>query len=348
MPQLIALIPAYKPSPEVVRIASELAASGLFGEVVAVDDGSGPESSAIFDALAALPGVTLLRHAVNLGKGAALKTGFNHVLCNHPHCAGVVTLDADGQHLTADALAVGRSLLEHPDALVLGVRAFSGDVPLRSRFGNECTRRIFAFLTGRSVSDTQTGLRGIPRALLAPLLRIAATRYDFELEMLVRAVEGKIELVETPISTVYLEGNASSHFNPLLDSFKVYFVFTRFLSVSLVSFLGDYLLYVILLAVFRPDPVVLHVVLRAFTSLGNFVLNKYYVFKSDRPFMREYVAYLVTAGVVLLVTTSLMVLFTGYYGLSPALVKPLAELFGFFTSFAVQRLLVFGEDRDNA
>ena len=105
-----------------------------------VDDGSGPGFRDIFASVAEFPKVQVLRHAVNLGKGAALKTAFNHVAVHLPGPGGVVTADADGQHHPDDIERVARRLERHPDSLVLGSRSFGKDVPLRSRFGNIATR----------------------------------------------------------------------------------------------------------------------------------------------------------------------------------------------------------------
>jgi len=76
------LIPAYCPGPGLIALVQALVSP--VHPVVVVDDGSGPDYRPVFDAVSAQPGVTLLRHAVNLGKGAALKTGINHILCEFP------------------------------------------------------------------------------------------------------------------------------------------------------------------------------------------------------------------------------------------------------------------------
>ena len=91
--QLAVLIPAYKPSAALVALVRDLAGRGM-NAIILVDDGSGPEFRAIFDQAAQFPGVHVLRHAVNLGKGAALKTGINHALCTFPDLIGIVTADA--------------------------------------------------------------------------------------------------------------------------------------------------------------------------------------------------------------------------------------------------------------
>ena len=123
--------------------------------------------------LSSNPSATLLRHAVNLGKGAALRTGINHILTHGPEEAvGVVTADADGQHLALTSSRVAEELSREPDSSDPGVRSFQDDVPLRSRIGNLLTRNLVRAVIGRKMSDTQTGLRGIPDALARDLLRL--------------------------------------------------------------------------------------------------------------------------------------------------------------------------------
>src|ERR1017187_9886466 len=99
--QLAVLIPAYRPSPGLVDLVRNLSARGV-PAILLVDDGSGPEFRGIFDQTALFPGVQVLRHAINLGKGAALKTGINYALCVFPGLTGIVTADADGQHHPED------------------------------------------------------------------------------------------------------------------------------------------------------------------------------------------------------------------------------------------------------
>src|SRR4051812_208504 len=162
MPPSVVLIPAYQPSPRLVGLIRELRSSGDF-PIVVIDDGSGAEFAELFADVAAVPGVNLVRNAVNLGKGAALKNGFNYALLAFPDAVAFVTADADGQHLTSDILAV----LEKSESpgMVLGARSFTADVPLRSRFGNIVSKYVYRLLTGIYLQDTQTGLRSVPRPL---------------------------------------------------------------------------------------------------------------------------------------------------------------------------------------
>ena len=229
------VIPAYQPSetlPDLIAAIHGHPESPI-EHVVVVDDGSGSEFSPVFCAVQNMPCVTLLRHAVNLGKGAALKTGFNHALLQFPDSAGIITADADGQHAPEDVVQVARALVETPDRMILGTRGFSGDVPLRSRLGNAITRRIFRVFTGSDVPDTQTGLRGWPVAACRDSLRIAINGYDFELECLLRAHRWNQDGIRhVPISTIYTDDNRSSHFRPIRDSARIYRVFFRYCASS--------------------------------------------------------------------------------------------------------------------
>lgn len=227
------VIPAYRPDPVLGELVRALVAEALVSqneaEIIVVDDGSGDGYRPDFDALAALAGVTVLRHGRNRGKGAALKTAFRHVLeqgADPDH--RLVTLDADGQHAVEDVLAISEAGRRAPGALLLGVRDFAApDLPLRSRFGNTLTRRVLRWSHGLELQDTQTGLRCLPADFAAECLDIAANRYEFELECLLLARARGRAIGEHPIRTIYLEQNASSHFRPLADSWRIYRVIFR-------------------------------------------------------------------------------------------------------------------------
>lgn len=231
---VVVLIPAYQPGRALIDVAGELARAG-FRAIVVVDDGSGPGYAGIFAAVSALPGVRVARHAVNLGKGAALKTGINAALVEYPGLTGIVTADADGQHDPGDILAVARLFAENPGALVLGARAFAGPVPVRSRIGNSITQGVMRVVAGQRLSDTQTGLRAVPRGLAERMLSVPANGYEFELEMLIAAKHLGFPVLEQPIRTIYEAGNPTSHFEPLRDSMRIYFVLLRFGLISFVS-----------------------------------------------------------------------------------------------------------------
>jgi glycosyltransferase involved in cell wall biosynthesis len=118
-----------------------------------VDDGSGPDYRDIFRRAGEYPKVRLVRHAVNLGKGAALKAGINYAMCVFPDLQGVVTADADCQHHPDDIEQVADALAAEPDRVILGTRTCSAGVPLRSRVGNVVT--VMRALVGQNVRIVQ-------------------------------------------------------------------------------------------------------------------------------------------------------------------------------------------------
>ena len=237
------LIPAYRPGETLATLVADLRRREAT-PIVIVDDGSGEEFAAVFARAAAYPNVHIVRHYINLGKGAAIKTGLNHAMVLFPSCTGVVTADADGQHLADDILAVGARLEAEPRKLVLGVRSFDESVPLRSKIGNGATRMLMRLVVGQKLADTQTGLRGIPAELVPLLLRLPSSGYEFELDMLIACKHQSCAIVEEPIRTVYIEGNQSSHFRPIADSMRIYFLLFRFGLLSLLTAALDNVVFI--------------------------------------------------------------------------------------------------------
>ncbi len=339
----IVVIPAYKPESALLTLVDTLGNAGF--SLIVVDDGSGEAYANLFQTLANRSFVQVIYHAVNLGKGQALKTAFNAFLMQFPNsCPGVVTADADGQHLPFDIHHLARSLKENPHALSLGVRTFKKGVPLRSRFGNNLTRFIFRLLLGKSLQDTQTGLRAIPREFLKKLIGMPTQGYDFELDMLISASKQKIKFLEVPIQTVYIDANKSSHFNPLIDSLKIYFVFFRFLLFSIISGLIDF--FAFSFGFMLTEKIFLSETLaRLFSGTCNFLLNKELVFKSKQNFFPEALKYSLLCGVNLIFSYTLITSLV-YFGANVFLSKMLALIGLFIANFAIQKLLVFSRSEE--
>ncbi len=340
------LIPALKPARSLLEVMDALLVSDKVESLIIINDGSPAEYDAIFQEAANRPRTVVLRHAVNLGKGAALRTGMNHFLCHASSGCVLVTADADGQHLPQDILSVSAQAENNSRELVMGARAFSGDVPLRSRFGNDLTRWIFRALIGIKVTDTQTGLRAIPRALMPVLLRLKTKGYEFELEMLICAARSRTPITAVPIQTVYLDGNQSSHFNPLLDSMRIYFIFARFLSSSFISSVLDFVIFAIVLHT-TGNLVGSMATARAVSGTLNFMVNKNLVFQSRSEWRRllvKYVAMEIVLGTAALLFIHALCSLSGW---SPYIAKPLVEILLFIGSYAVQRNLIFDMTPDD-
>ena len=315
------IIPAYEPDEKMIRLLQTLQESGI-ERIVVVDDGSGNEYRNLFEQAKQL-GAIVLTHAVNLGKGRALKTAFNEVLNRYPEAIGAITADSDGQHTPACIQKCMEAMEKEPEKLILGCRNFDQDnVPAKSEWGNKITRQVLKYLCGVAVSDTQTGL--------------------------LEAGEQKVGIREVPIETVYLNDNKGSHFNPLLDSARIYLVFAKFLFSSLSSCIIDLVLFALFCSLTKermPEAVsyiVVSTVLARVVSAGyNFFLNYRVVFKSSGAMWKSAVRYFVLAVVQMLASAGLVSLLYGVLGGSEVAVKILVDVFLFFISFLIQREIVY-------
>jgi glycosyltransferase involved in cell wall biosynthesis len=338
----IVLFPAYKPTSDLEDLVRQLAIDDRVGAIVVVNDGSGPAYQHIFEMVAAVKKTHVLTHVINLGKGAALKTGLNYAACQFPEAVGVVTADADGQHVPADILRLACSLIEDPAAFAIGARMFSRDIPFRSYLGNRLTGFVFACLTGRHLHDTQSGLRALPKSLIPSVLRIEGQRYDYEMSMLFYAATKYPAILEIPIQTVYLENNKSSHFNPVVDSAKIYYKVIQFYASSALAALLD-------LIVFGVAMKLTHNLLLSFlvgrlliAAFVNFNINRRLVFQSKANLFRSLARYYFTFAIFAAVSFSVIrVLIAG--GMQPVLAKAIVETLLSVLSFGVQGIYVFAE-----
>ena len=238
------------------------------------------------------------------------------------------------------------------------------DIPLRSRFGNKLTKVIFRLFSGVKINDTQTGLRGIPASLLPDLIKLKTTGYDFELDMLIFAKEKHITIKEIPITTVYENGNSSSHFNPVLDSLRIYFVFFRYLWVAVLSFIIDFTMLEIFMKILEvPDApsnnqieqisltvITANVLARLVSSTFNFILNRRFVFKSNANIFDEYKKYFVLVIYVLIINNAVFYFLlnndalqdiTGLGAVFLEITKLITELITFFITFVISRTIIF-------
>lgn len=360
MKKPLVLIPVYKPDQQILsRIIEEVGRLDIAG-ILLVNDGSGPEYDAVFAYLAAAYEIKFLSHEKNQGKGAALRTGFKYVNRFNIPCSHVVTMDADGQHLSCDVQKVMEDAQDFPDALVLGVREFKGKVPLRSRLGNKATYLMFRGLVGQKVTDTQTGLRAIPVGLLDRLIRLASDRYAYELEMLLTLIQDKVRVREVPITTVYEDNNSMSSFRPIADSVLVYrtlflwwfaFRFKQMLKYSLsgiFSTVADFGTYILLIN-FSIGFVTASILARFLSVLIHFSANKYFTFSyKDAPNLMEVGKYIVVAAFNLSASILLIYLFTRYLFMGEVVAKVVAQMMLFFATYALLNGFVFLRTKDKA
>jgi dolichol-phosphate mannosyltransferase len=333
----------------------ELKALG-FAKIVVVDDGSGETFSKIFEDARREHGCEVITHPVNLGKGAALKSAFAYV-AQTSNYVGVVTADADGQHSAPDVAKVADALLENDPvkqtSFILGTRTFgTKDVPWKSRFGNTLTSLLVKLLFGKFISDTQTGLRGIPASMLESQKEIRGDRFEYEMGALFSALTNKVPIIEIPIKTIYPDGeNKETHFRPLVDSAKIYFVifgqFMGFASSSVLSALVDIALYVFIIDTFfdgssDPQSVITSVVLaRLGSSLLNFSLNKGLVFSSQEQKRRTLIRYYLLAVSILSLSAAGSAIMAQVLDGRVVWAKLLVDSVLFVLSYLIQRRWVF-------
>jgi glycosyltransferase involved in cell wall biosynthesis len=218
----VAVVPAYQARASVGAVVRSLRALGARwpggGEeraVVVVDDGSTDRTSEV----AEREGALVVRHPENRGKGAALRTGFAEAL--RLGATSAVTVDADGQHPAEEALLLARHAAPQT-ALVLGVRDLVRDgAPRPNRFSNGISNFFLSAFTGRSLRDTQCGLRRYP---VPAILELGARDdgYAYEAECILRAARAGWLIVEEPVRVYYPpEPLRVTHFDSVRDPARI-------------------------------------------------------------------------------------------------------------------------------
>jgi len=215
------VIPVYNHGQRVREVVQK--ALTLDIPVFVVDDGSMDDT---FDRIKDIKGINILRHTVNMGKGAALMTGFTEAA---RIADWAITLDADGQHDPLDAIPMVRNIQSGNRPIVVGMRTgmMGSDVPWTSRFGRKFSNFWVRASGGPLITDSQSGFRiyPLPETLR---LKVAARRFQFEVEILVKAGWKGIPVSEVPISVNYQpRGKRISHFRPFIDFVRNSFTFTR-------------------------------------------------------------------------------------------------------------------------
>ena len=282
----------------------------------------------------------------NMGKGQAIKTGLSFIQSQYPADCTVVTLDADGQHRVADAKKICKVAQNHPDTIVLGSRKLRENVPLRSRFGNTVTRLVYRISTGQRIWDTQTGLRAFSAKLIPQLLTVPGNRYEYEMNVLLTCSRTGIPVLEEEIDTIYIDNNASSHFDTVKDSWRVYKEILKFSAASLISFFVDYGLYAILTISTSDLGNVLSILIsnigaRIVSASVNYTINRRLVFQSKAHLVHSAFQYAVLAVGILIGNTIVLSFLADYLGVNRYAAKLITELLFFLISWLVQRKVIF-------
>ena len=351
MRNCVLAIPALNPQEALVEYVAALKAEG-FEKIIIVDDGSREEYKKLFTELKVDYGCDLLVHARNMGKGRALKDAFNYYLNEYSaEYQGVITADSDGQHLVKDIVRMDEEMGRDDSALILGVRDFKKEnVPLKSRAGNRITRCVIKLLIGGNVTDTQTGLRGIPNCFVYEYLTLEGERFEYETTMLIESIHKNIPIREIMISTVYFDNNSETHFHPVRDSVRIYKLilgsFLKYVFVSLSSFVLDYGAFCLMLRILAGADAARRiwaatVVARALSSLYNYMMNRSVVFKSEAGVRQTIVKYYALCALQMCCSATVVVLAVGKLYWPSAAVKPVVDTALFLVSYQIQSRWVF-------
>jgi glycosyltransferase involved in cell wall biosynthesis len=211
--RVAAVIPALNAAATIGPVVAE--ALERIRPVVVVDDGSTDETRRV----ATDAGAMVLQHRINRGKGAALKTGFAWVLENG--FDGVITLDADGQHLPEQIPKFLRHRAESGADLIIGGRSqhFAAMLP-RRRLANRFSAWTIAIASGAGVTDSQSGFRFYSAELLRSV-KLRTDGFDMESEVIVRAGRAGLRIATIPIDLGFVDGVATSHYKPVRDTVRI-------------------------------------------------------------------------------------------------------------------------------
>ncbi|MCK5597319.1 MAG: glycosyltransferase family 2 protein [Candidatus Eisenbacteria sp.] len=219
----LVVIPCKNLESEVGEVVRGVLGLNLGLDVVVINDGSTDGTSAAAEAA----GAHVLEHEVNLGKGAALKTGFEYAIAKGYDA--VVTMDGDGQH-DPSAIPDFLDALDKCDAdIIVGTRMHAvGEMPRLRIWTNRTTSRIVSLITGQNIPDSQSGYRLIRVRVLRDIVKsFVTTRYDTESELLIRAARRGYRTAAVAITSIYT--GAVSHINPIVDTLR----FVRMVSRSM-------------------------------------------------------------------------------------------------------------------
>ncbi len=340
------ILPSYKPDDKLFGVVKGLIDIG-FQDIIVVDDGGGQSFNKYFDEIRPLEQVTVLVHEVNKGKGRALKTAFEYYIENR-NGAGVVTADGDGQHLATDIRNCAERMVQD-NKVILGVRDFSKpEVPPRSKMGNRITSFMFLSACSLRISDTQTGLRAFPAETLPVFVKTKGERYEYETNMLLDFGKNNIPFGEVEIQTVYIDENATSHFDPIKDSIRIYKQILKYILSSIGSFLIDNVLFFLLMLIFgslKAATVISTVIARIGSSIFNYTFNKKLVFGNNSSNAKTLIKYYALCIPQMLLSAGLVTLVAKLVNADTAwlttVVKIVIDTFLFICSYVIQKKWVF-------
>jgi glycosyltransferase involved in cell wall biosynthesis len=217
--KICVLIPAYNAQETLGFVLKKIQPFKI--DTLVVNDGSSDETKRVVSE----NGAQLLEHPLNLGKGAALRTGFQYILQKGYQV--VITLDADGQHDPSEIPSLLKIFQNiKPDILIASRAAEFGKMTFLRRFWNRLGVKAVARLCHSDITDSQSGFRLIRTKVLKEV-DLSTSRFETELELLIKACKKGFSVLSVPINTQKVDGTGSSYFRPVVDTWMVCKLFLR-------------------------------------------------------------------------------------------------------------------------
>lgn len=225
---ILVVIPTYNNAPVLGAVLRDI--QQYAPHVLVVNDGSTDETARVLEAY---PDVRVIAYPHNRGKGHALKTGLRAATTEGYRYA--ITIDSDGQHFAADLPRFVEAIRQQPDRLLIGARNLASDnMPGKNTFANKFSNFWFRLETGLALADTQSGYRLYPLQRLKGMC-FFTTKYEFELEIIVRAAWRNIPVANIPVGVYYPpEGERISHFRPVRDFTRISVLNSVLVTVALL------------------------------------------------------------------------------------------------------------------
>lgn len=214
--EIIVAVPSYNNVRELPGVLDRLRVQDY--PILVINDGSTDGTGELLRTR--YPDIDVVTHPVNMGKGAGIRSAFDRAY--ELGYRYVVTIDSDGQHYPEDLPLFVEKIGRYPDSLLVGARNLKAEnMPAKNTFANNLSNFFFRLISGQSLEDTQTGYRLYPIRKLRDL-KLLSGKYEFEMEILVRAAWRHIPLRSVPIRVYYAPGEERiSHFRPFQDFMRI-------------------------------------------------------------------------------------------------------------------------------
>jgi len=233
------IIPTFNNDKTLEKVLQEVL--NICNNIIVINDGSTDNTANILEDFK--DQIRIINHKENKGKGKSLRDAFEYAKREQFEYA--ITIDSDGQHDPEDINLFTETIVKDPDSIIVGARDMTQDgIPKKSSFGNKFSNFWFLAETGISLSDTQTGFRLYPLNKMSGM-RFFTTKFEFEIEVMVRMAWKGIPIKEIPIKVKY-DKERVSHFRPLKDFTRISILNTVLFTIALIYYIplrGFYFLF---------------------------------------------------------------------------------------------------------